>query len=412
MIEEPNIDSDSIPKSKKSKRITQSKKQSYTSKNSSKGTKISKLETIIPPELIASEKLQLVVDPEIIASNKMKSIVHPEIIVSEKIKLIEPPSIITILIICHGNDLINEPFSDPNVRIISFAGRTGSIFYINPFSFQELNNLFDEKNNDYQKSIPTKGKKQYMSQLYKDNPLANKCKRTPNFVIQNGTATRQTTYDFLSTNFTNQSKKEDMNHLLLNTTVHGYQPSIKSMFERKKEEEPKRKLEKYELFTEQDVEANLTHRIHTPIINKIYTFTGNSKREVETLNFGVHIMDTCNYEDSSIKIGDNLLYSKKKFNKPFLDIIKDNNRITLKQLVYFLHSLGFQTINIIDASCRFSHEINESPEGTRRNLITQRETEEFGKIDLGFGIKKNKTIKKKYRSKKIHHGKISRRNKK
>lgn len=395
MTEEPNIEYESIPKSKsmsKSKRITEYKKQSHKSRTSSKSKKI---ETVIPPEIIASEKLQLVEDQEIIVSDKMK--------------LVSPPSIITILIICHGNDLINESFSDPNVRIISFAGRTGSIFYINPFSLQEINNLFDEKNNDYQKSIPIKGKKKYMSQLYEDNPLANKCKRTPDFVIKDGNATRQTTYDFLSANFTNQSKREDTDHLPftigkhgyhhLITTVHGYQPSIKSMYERKKEQEPKRQLEKHELFTEQDVEANLTHRMHTPVINKMYTFRGISEREPKTLNFGVYIMDTCNFEDSSIKVGDNLLYSKKKFNIPFLDIIKDNNRITLKQLVSFLHSLGFHTINIIDASCRFSHDINESPEGTRRNLITQRETEEFGKIDLGFGLRKNKTMKKKYRRK-------------
>jgi len=399
-------DSDSLPKTKSirksktipiTKRITESKKQPRSS------SKNKKMETIIPPEIIASEKLQ---EPEVIISEQMKS----------------APSIITILIICHGNDLINEPFSDPNVRIISFAGRTGSIFYINPFSFQELNNLFDEKNNDYHKSIPTKGKKKYMSQLYEDNPLANKCKRTPDFLIQDGVATRQTTYDFLSANFTNQSKREDIDHVPFSigkhgyqpliTSIHGYKPLIKSMYERKREEEPKKQLEKYEIFTEQDVEANLTHRIHTPVINKMYTFTGNDEREPKTLNFGVYIMDTCNYEDSSIKVGDNLLYSKKKFNKTFLDIIKHDNRITLKQLVEFLHSLGFHTINIIDASCRFSHEINDSPEGTRRNLITQRETEEFGKIDLGFGLKKNKTIKKKYRSKKTRHGKRSRRSNK
>lgn len=397
MTEEPNIDPDSIPRTKslpksksiqKSKQITESKKKSRTS------SKSKKIETVIPPEIIASEKLQ-----------------EPEIIVSEKMKA--PPSIFTILIICHGNDLVNEPFSDPNVRIISFAGRTGSVFYINPFSLQEINNLFDEKNNDYQKSIPIKGKKKYMSQLYEDNPLANKCKRTPDFVIRNGTATRQTTYEFLSANFTNQSNREDKEHIPFSigkhgyqpliTNVHGYQPSIKSMYERKREVEPKRQLEKYELFTEQDVEANLTHRIHTPVINKMYTFRGNSENEPKALNFGVYIMDTCNFEDSSIKVGDNLLYSKKKFNKPFLDIIKEDNRITLKQLVEFLHSLGFHTINIIDASCRFSRDINESPEGTRRNLITQRETEEFGKINLAFGIKKNKTMKKK------HPGKRSRR---
>ena len=94
-----------------------------------------------------------------------------------------PPSIITILIISHGLDLPNDSFHDNNVRMVSFAGRTGSVYYANPHTLEDINDVFKAQNIAYNKQLPLKGKKKFLETLYNDIPYANKCRQLPNFAF-------------------------------------------------------------------------------------------------------------------------------------------------------------------------------------------------------------------------------------
>ena len=112
-----------------------------------------------------------------------------------------PPSIITILIISHGLDLPHDSYNDNNVRMVSFAGRTGSVYYANPHTLEDINDVFKVKNIAYNKQLPFKGKKKFLETLYNDIPYANKCRQMPNFAFnEDHSVNALSTYDFLDTN--------------------------------------------------------------------------------------------------------------------------------------------------------------------------------------------------------------------
>jgi len=368
-----------------------------SSKTSTK-RKTTKITT--PTKIKTPTKITTILD-DFVEEQKEDLQIPPELVASER----QAPSIITVAIISHGEDLESEPFFDPNVRIISFAGRTGSVYYGGPTTLRDINNMFEDQYSAYQKNIPIKGKKKFIEQLYADFPLANKCRKIPNFSFgESGAATQRTTYDFLSENFVNPTAKEDKPaagnffSLIPDFSIRGY----KQMAQKKLSEIPKDQIKPYELLTQTDVTENMTHRIHTSVINKLYHFYDSSDPSFPArVHFGVHIMDICNYDNSTPKLGDNLLNSRAQYNKPFLAMLKENsNSVSLRDVVGFLHSLGFHTINIIDVACRVSRAIADSPRGTRRTRITELENEKFGEINLGYGLRRSNKSKRHNKSKK------------
>ena len=99
----------------------------------------------------------------------------------------------------------------------------------------------------------------------------------------------------------------------------------------------------------EDAASRLTNRLHTPVINKEYLLKDDALRHYP---FGIHVMDICN-STTTIKVDDNLITSTRRVNSPLIDRLSYNlNVIDLKFLVRHLHSIGFDTINIIDFSCR------------------------------------------------------------
>ena len=314
-----------------------------------------------------------------------------------------PPSIITVLISSHGADLPDQPFSDETVRIISFAGRSGSIFTGTTMTASEVKRIFDEKLLEYQRKIPTKGKKKFLSQLYEGNPNANRCENTPMFSLDEEEPKSISSAKFLEDSFVNPSKRADESRDTYLNTFPSYNREQRKRFEAIPEE----RMQAHERFTYEDVMEDKTFRMHTPVINKMYAFTDpNDPDAVQRYNYGIHVFDICNYDRKAvghvnIKVGDDLTKAKSRssFNAGFADSInQDDKSITLERLCEYLHSIGFHTINILDASCRYAGACY-SPE--KRTRITEMEEEQFSRLDLAHGrIAKSKKTKTKTKSKK------------
>jgi len=284
-----------------------------------------------------------------------------------------PPSIITILIISHGLDLPHDSFNDNNVRMISFAGRTGSVYYANPHTLADINDVFKAQNIAYNKQLPFKGKKKFLETLYNDIPYANKCRQMPNFTFnEDNSINALSTYDFLDTNIVKGNIATDYRtNLEYNAEIpSGSQSKLFTEYYRPNPHQSS-------IYTYGDVTNKLTHRFHTPVMNKLYQFYDNCDPTFpQKIHFGIYVMDICNYDpkmyNNTINIGDELTSSRKQYNNGFLEYSSENNNVTLEMLVRYLHELGFPVINIIDVACRSCKEMDVPVEGA---LLRERMTE-------------------------------------
>lgn len=315
-----------------------------------------------------------------------------------------PPSIITILIKCHGADLPSESFNDPTVRIISFAGRSGSIFSATPQYKNEVKQTFAEQFTAYSRKIPTKGKKKFMAQLYQDNPGANRCENTPMFSLDESTSKPLSTAQFLMDSFVNPSQHmSELSDIDIYHSFPVYNKNTQRRFEMRKEGN----IPQREQFTYEDAVENKTFRMHTPVINHLYSFTDPEDPNVPIQHgFGIHVYDICNYDRKvdghvNIKIEDNLIKAKSRasFNSEFASTVKDaDDSITLEHLCDYLHSIGFHTINILDSSCRYAGECYDRE---TRKRVTEMEDDQFSQIDLAYGRKAKAKAKSKKQKKGI-----------
>ena len=293
------------------------------------------------------------------------------------IRASEPmPSIITVLIYAHGGDMPDQPFEDPSVRIISFAGRSGSNYFGDNRIFDTVKNIFNTQHKAYDANIPFKGKKKFLEQLYGDNPRANKCEVMPNFSFDGDSATPQSSYDFLNNRITRGSHVDDYRATVVRRNITN---SIGAKY------------------AHADSVENLSHRLHTPVIDKNYSFIDLAEPSLPSkFKFGIYVMDICNYDRSApgnvnIKVDDNLAISKKAYNSQFLDEINENDKsFNLSQLVEHLHSLGFQIINLIDLGCRGCRKMTQ----TKRDELTARENMLSERIDRAHGRKSRRRGKR------------------
>ena len=309
-----------------------------------------------------------------------------------------PPSIITILIISHGLDLPHDSYNDNNVRMVSFAGRTGSVYYANPHTLEDINDVFKVKNIAYNKQLPFKGKKKFLETLYNDIPYANKCRQMPNFAFnEDHSVNALSTYDFLDTNMVKGNIATDYrSNLEYNAELpSGSQSKLFTEYNRPNPHPSS-------IYTYGDVTSKLTHRFHTPVMNKLYQFYDNCDPTFpQKIHFGIYVMDICNYDpkmyNNTINIGDELTSSRKQYNNGFLEYSSENNNVTLEMLVRYLHELGFPVINIIDVACRSCKEMDVPVEGVLlREKMTEKEDLLSTFMNRAYG-RTRKTKKKKIR---------------
>ena len=267
------------------------------------------------------------------------------------------PSIITIALISHGRDLPGEPFFDENVRILSYAGRSGSLAFGNPQTLTWIIDKFDQPHLDYKRSLPKKGIKKYMEQLYTEFPNANRCQKMPDFSFKDGRATPTSSYNFLQDNFTKEKANPRQTFTGTDDSLLDYRQIAMSLVNTSKREGTS--YGKMDDFTYEDAESKLTHRIYTPVINKLYSFIDPEDIDLpRRQNFGIYVLDICNYDQKSsghvnIAVEDNLLKSKKTFNSSFLEHIEEHgDKTDLKYFCGYMHRLGFDIINLIDVACR------------------------------------------------------------
>ena len=300
------------------------------------------------------------------------------------------PSIITILIWAHGGELLEE-FKDNDVRIVYLAGRVGSIFLGERDEVAKIHKLFDnvDKSNHKQLTeIATSrrlSKPKLMKELYKEFPEANTCKMIPNFSFdEDGNARPQSTFEFLN------------KYIASGPNADTYRHNVKSRKQFKIFAKAIDAIDASEQFAFDDAETNQTHRLQTPVINKVYEFFDLDAVRPIT-DFKIEVLDTCNYK-GPLKMGDDLT-SKLGYNKDFKNTFfpKGNERPTLflSDIVGYIHSLGGKIINIIDMSCRSCESFEEL-----RERITQLEDEETDQIDKAFGKRKSKSKRRNKKTKK------------
>lgn len=288
------------------------------------------------------------------------------------------PSIITLLIYAHGRELI-ERFNDATVRIVYFAGRFGSVYLSERDEVAKVHKIFDDVTRAYSHQLTEilaserLSKKQFMKQLYERFPLANTCKIIPNFSFDEDGIHTQSTFDFLN------------KYIASGPHVDKYKIIAKN--KKKFTVNFETTAPNFDKFAIEDAETNQTHRLHTPVVNKVYYFFDID----EPIDFMIEVLDTCNDTGTApVQPGDILSSSKKAYNKEFKETYfnKSNKRptITLQDIVNYVHSLGFDTINIIDVSCRACEKKDEA----HRDRITEMEHEENAQINKAFGNKKNK----------------------
>lgn len=266
------------------------------------------------------------------AYDKLPSLVAEEKAINSPKQLANSAhSSITIAIVAHGIDLPDEPFSDPSVRMVSLAGRSGTIYSGSPDDYHKIKSLFAEKHDAYATSLNKQGKRKYLAQLYSRFPNANRCEKIPNFELVGTEEVRPySTFQFLQDN------------LAKGPVADSYRDKLFIL------DHPQSRVRPNKLMME-DAASRLTNRLHTPVINKEYLLKDDLLRHYP---FGIHVMDICN-ATTTIKVDDNLITSTRRVNRPLIDRLSYNlNVIDLKFLVRHLHNIGFHTINIIDFSCR------------------------------------------------------------
>jgi hypothetical protein len=293
------------------------------------------------------------------------------------------PSIITIALISHGRDLPGEPFFDENVRILSYAGRSGSLAFGSPQTLAGIIDKFEQPYLDYKRSLPKKGIKKYMEQLYTEFPNANRCQKMPDFSFEDGRATPTSSYNFLKDNFTKEKENPRQTFTGTDDSLLDYRQIAMSLVNTSKREGISNG--KMDDFTYEDAESKLTHRIYTPVINKLYSFIDPEDTDLpRRQNFGIYVLDICNYDQKSsghvnIAVEDNLLKSKKTFNSSFLEHIEEHgDKTDLEYFCGYMHRIGFDIINLIDIACRgYSQEDFPERRPTQNaNLLVEGEQEE------------------------------------
>ena len=311
--------------------------------------------------------------------------------IEEPTEILEKKTIITIAIMSHGQDMPKVPFLNENVRILSYAGRSGSIGLAQPTTLEHINKEFEKYFLEYHRKIPTKGKKKYMQQLYTDFPNANKCQKIPDFKFEeDGRATPVSTFNFLEDRFFKEHKDEEGRIIPSTDQFDGTKQSYRGFAVKKMKQNGRNgKNSRNERFTTEDAESALTHRIYTPVIDKLYQFTDLIDPSVpEKYNFGIYVLDICNYDQKeeghvNIKVGMDLMKSKAVFNREFLQEIIENNYVTtLDNICDYLDSLGFDIINIIDVACRTYHS-REFAEKEQEHAEDDRGEDDRGEDDRG-----------------------------
>jgi hypothetical protein len=342
------------------------KKRKYTRKNS-----VAAVNTPSPPKvdvLPSPPKEEVVPSPPKvdIVPSPLKEVDQLAVAKSSASKS-DTQSIITIVIYCHGMDMVEAPFTDINVRILSVSGNTGAIAFGDSDEIDRIKTIYHETTTDYQKLIAEKGIKQKTLEAL--HPTATTCKRMPKLAFNRdeNDFNLQSTYQYLKANFSNSTKKDK------------YATAAKGVAQKRQ----------YDEFTKQavlaDIETGDVHKIYTPVINRLYGCNSIAKQaEIKKdikqrkdakmgraghrtsleEGFGIYVLDTCNY-NGPVKIDDELT-SKKGYNKPFIDFLTSKQTVRtiseqytlndgdfdLKTLVQHLHTLGFDIINIIDLGCR------------------------------------------------------------
>ena len=302
------------------------------------------------------------------------------------------PSIITILIWAHGGEILTEPFKDRHVRIVYQAGRVGSVYLGRQEELAKIHKVFDGVYKAYHKQLTDiatsrrLSKPTLMKKLYEEFPTANTCKIIPNFSFdEDGNAHPQSTFEFLNKYIASGPNADTYRHI------------VKSRKQFKIFAKKIDAIDASEQFAFDDAETNQTHRLQTPIINKVYQFFDLIDAVIPITDFKIEVLDTCNY-DGPVKPGDDLS-SKKGYNTGFKDRFfpkgNETPSLFLRDIVEYLHSLTFDIINIIDISCR-SCEIDER----KRDEITQLEDEETVHIDTAFGKRKSKSKRRNKKTKK------------
>ena len=300
-------------------------------------------------------------------------------------------SIITLLIYAHGKEL-TQRFNDATVRIVYFAGRFGSVYLSERDEVAKIHKIFDDVTREYSQQLTEiiaserLSKKQFMKQLYERFPQANTCKIIPNFIFDEDGIHTQSTFDFLN------------KYIASGPHVDKYKILAKN--KKKFTVNFETTAPNFDKFAIEDAETNQTHRLHTPVINKVYYFFDIDDDKPIT-DFMIEVLDTCNDTGTApVQLGDILSSSKKAYNKVFKETFfsKSNKRptITLQDIVNYVHSLGFDIINIIDVSCRACEEIDEA----HRDRITEMEHEKIAEINQAFGKKYKKQYTKKNKRKK------------
>ena len=281
-------------------------------------------------------------------------------------KVAKLPKIITIGIFSHGTDLVDIPFNDPGVRILSMAGNLGSISWGIENGINYINdNINDDREYYFTKMRELGYKTRQDIRNFESSvaPGANMCKNMPTLL-----------HDKTTNSFTPQSSYNYIKKI-------AKFPKVTNFFKNEHDDELDVSLTKIKMtdmqreWTMNDAKTKQIGKIYTPVINKGYygndiEMIRSHKREKKRRgslftkpSFGVYVLDLCNY-NGDVKIRDELMSCKKEYNLPFYNMIHDPNPRTigsytfndgqfdLESLVNYLHELSFDIINIIDLSCR------------------------------------------------------------
>ena len=292
-----------------------------------------------------------------------------KILTNKTIQKNSNPSIITIVILSHGSDLVNEKLSNnirQNVRIISQAGHIGGLSLS---SNRSVNNIIRHnynvfKNYNSKKKDATVSKKiteKEIKEFIKNNQL-NKCENTPVIDVDDDTITPISTYTY----FKELWNKPDMSDKAFKDE---YKQMVTTKLQQDKKISPYTKKQ-----TEFGLTNELVFKLYVPIVDKILYFGDKSN----TNDSSIIVLDTCNYK-GNIKVNDNLL-TKKGDSAVSID---NNGELKLSELIEHLkknqNNLRFEIINIIDLSCRYCN-INDRDE-SKLNDIIKKENESENEID-------------------------------
>ena len=290
-----------------------------------------------------------------------------KILTNKTIQKNSNPSIITIVILSHGSDLVNEQLSNDirqNVRIISQAGHIGGLSLSSNRNVENIirhnRNIFADYN--LKKKDATVSKKiteKQIKEFIKNNQL-NKCQNTPVIDVNDDVIRPISTYTY----FKELWNKPDISNK-------AFKDEYKDMVTFKLEYDSKNISPYTKKQTKFGLTNELVFKLYVPIVDKILYFGEKN----DTNDSSIIVLDTCNYK-GSIKVNDNLLKKKGKSAVP----IDNNGELKLSELIeHFKTKLGFEIINIIDLSCRYCN-INDRDE-SKLNDIIKKENESENEID-------------------------------